>query len=269
MGRAFELVTAFGTALAAAGEDLAAAAGNSLTVRNAREGSAIWLLQTWADVQTAGLYRIRSARMHDNVQGIRFDTTVGFPVPLLPWGIKQKLFPQDVLTLTIGAADTAGDIETAAMLIYYEDLPGTDARLMSAADVMARAVHIFTVENTLALGAAGGYSGEEAINAEFDLFKANVDYALVGYVVDAEAACVRWRGADSGNLGVGGPAEPDLREETAEWFLRLSRLYGLPLVPVFNAGNKDGILIDGAQDEVATDITVNSIFAELGAATAR
>jgi hypothetical protein len=37
----------------------------------------------------------------------------------------------------------------------------------------------------------------------------------------------------------------------------------MPLIPVFNSANKGGILIDAAQDENGTDVTVNSIFAEL------
>ncbi len=130
---------------------------------------------------------------------------------------------------------------------------------------MPRIRHIFTVENTLAFGATGGYSGEETVNAEFDLWKANVDYALLGYLVDGECAVVRWRGSDTGNLGVGGPGVEDNRDLTSTWFTMLSSMYDRPLVPVFNAANKDGILVDGAQDEDATNVTVTSIFAELAA----
>lgn len=268
MGRALEIIAATATAAAAAGSDLTAAAGNSLTVRNARADAPVYLLQAWADVQTAGFFRIRSARLHDNVQGLRLDTVVGDVGPLLPAGMKQRLYSQDQLTLTISGAAVAGDIETGCLLVYYEDLPGGDARLATWEDVMRRAVSWMTVENTIATVATGGWGGEEAINAEFDLFKANTDYALVGYLVDAEAAAVRWRGSDTGNIGVGGPGEPGIRHVTEEWFLRLSRLTGLPLVPVFNSGNKDSILLDAAQDENGTDLTVTSIFAELGPAGA-
>lgn len=264
MGRALEVVTGFATAAAAAGSDLAAAAGNSLTVRNAREGSGIWLLQAWADVQTAGFFRIRSARMHDNVQGLRFDNIVSDVMPLLPMGTRQRLYPQDQLTLTISGAAVAGDIETASLLLYYEDVPGAEARLISYEDLLRRAVSYMSVENTIALGVAGGYSGEEAINVEFDLFKANTDYALLGYHVDVECATVRWRGADSANMGVGGPGIETERHLTKDWFSELARVSGLPLIPVFNSGNKDGILVDGAQDENGVDTTVISIFAELG-----
>ena len=269
MGKALELVTGFVTFPNAAFVGLGMAAGNTLTIRNAPLDSDVKLLQTWADVQFVGQFRIRSPRLHDNVHGIHLDTFPLSVVPLLPWGFPQKLIPQDTLIAELAAADAAGDIETACLLIYYANLAGIDARLASVEDVARRTVNIVTVENTIALGAAGGYSGEEALNAEEDLLKANTDYALLGYLVDVECACVRWRGADTGNLGVGGPGNPALRAITKDWFVRLSRELSLPLIPVFNSANRAGILIDGAQDENGADTTVTSIFAEIGPGEAK
>lgn len=131
-------------------------------------------------------------------------------------------------------------------------------------------VNLVTVENSLATGTAGGYSGEEAVNVESDLFKANTDYALLGYTVapvagatDGGAAVVRWRGADTGNLGIGGPANDLKKFLTNSWFIDLSNKTGLPCIPVFNSANRAGILLDAAQDENGVDILVTSIFAEL------
>jgi hypothetical protein len=264
MGRAMEVITGFAIAPGTTFTSLTMASGNSATIRNAPLGSDIFLLNAWADNQGAGTFRIRSPKLHDNVQGIRLDVTASDVVPLLPPGFRQRLVPQDTLVLEITGSATAGDIETACLLIYYSDLPGTDARLVSPADIMGRIRNIVTVENTLALGTGGGYSGEEAINSEFDLLKANTDYALLGYLVDAECAVVRWRGVDTGNLGVGGPGNETLRNETRDWFVRLSLAYNLPLIPVFNSANKAGLLLDGAQDENGVDVTVTSILAELG-----
>mgnify|MGYP005851931875 CR=1 FL=1 len=267
MGMALEIVTGFVTAPGATFTPWTVAAGNSLTVRNAPLDRRVFLISAWADNQVAGTLRIRSPRLHDNVQGIRLGVAAGNPLPLLPLGFKQPLVPQDTLVVEQTGSGVAGQIETGALLIFYEDLPGTSARLWRPEDVFNRMTNIFTVENTLALGTAGGYSGEESIKAEFDLFKANTDYALLGYLVSAECAVVRWRGADVGNLGVGGPGNPALRHITSEWFVRLSRATGFPTIPIFNSANKDGILVDGAQDQTGTDVTVTSIFAEIGPAT--
>jgi hypothetical protein len=238
--------------------------GNSFTIRDAREGSEILLLQIWDDVQGAGTLRVRSPRFHDNVQGIRLDTVVGDLSPALPWGLPEPMLRQDPLTVEIIGSATAGDVEAVGMLVYYQDLPGSDAELASWEQIAPRIRHIVTVENTIASGTTGDWSGEEAINAEFDLLKANTPYALLGYIVDTEAASIRWRGADTGNYGVGGPGEPALRFLTKDWFVMLSQAYGLPLIPVFNSGNRAGILIDCHQDENGADPTVTSIFAELG-----
>ncbi|MCL6552923.1 MAG: hypothetical protein K6W08_07365 [Firmicutes bacterium] len=265
MGRALEVIAGQATAPGTTFTSLTMNSGNSLTIRNAPLDSGVWLLQVWVDAQGAGTFRVRSPKLHDNVQGLRFATTVSDVVPLMPEGAKQRLVPQDVLIAEITGSATAGDIESAAMLIYYENLPGTDARLARWSDIAGRIVNIVTVENTIATGTAGGYSGEEPINAEFDLLKANTDYALLGYTVAQECAVVRWRGADTGNLGVGGPGNETLRHVTSQWFKRLSMIHDWPLIPIFNSANKAGILIDCHQDENGVDVTVTSILAELAA----
>lgn len=238
-------------------------AGNSFTVRNGQAGADIMLLQAWSDVQVAGTLRIRSPRFHDNVQGIRERTVIGDLKPYLPWGLPEHLLPQDNMTVEQSGSAVAGDVESTMLLLYYADLPGSAARLASWQDIVNRIDHLVTVENTLATGTGGGYTGEEAISSEFDLLKANTDYALLGYLVDSECAAVGWRGADTGNYRVGGPGEPDMRDITKDWFVLLSQAYGVPMIPIFNAGNKNAILLDAVQDENGADPLVTSIFAQL------
>ena len=265
MGRALELITGHVVAPSTTNTTLTVAVGNTLTVRNHEFASPAALIQVWADNQSDGVLRIRSPRLHDQVQGIRLDILASELAPLLPRGATQRLFPQDTLTVDLTGSATGGDIETACLLVYYGDLPGIDSQLMRPEEVMPRIRHIVAVENTLALGTAGGYSGEEAIDAEFDLLRANTDYAILGYLVDVECAAIRYRGPFSGNLGVGGPGADTKRELTRDWFVRLSMDYDLPLIPVFNAADKSNILIDGAQDENGTDVTVTTILAQLDA----
>jgi len=199
------------------------------------------------------------------VQSLRFDATVSDVAPLMPYGYAQKLISQDTLVVEITGSAVAGDFEQFGALLWYANLPGSDARLTTRQDVIARMVNILTVENTITTGAGGGYTGEESINAEFDLLKANTDYALLGYLVDTECAVVRWRGADTANLGVGGPGNESLRHITSHWFAMLSDAFGLPLIPIINSANKGNVLIDVVQDENAAAVTVTSILAELSA----
>jgi hypothetical protein len=260
---AMRMLTGFVTAPSSTFTAATMASGDSLTVGNTELNNPIYLLQVWGDHQTAGNIRIRSPKLHDINQGIRLFDVASEVQPLLPMGQKQLLYPQDTLELMITGSGTGGDIETACLLLFYSNLPGQNAQLMRWSEIMNRIVNIFTVENTLALGTAGGYSGEEGITAEFDFGKANTNYALIGYHVSAECAAIGYRGSDLGGFRIGGPGNEIYKNLTGQWFKELSIAYDLPTIPIFNWSNKGSILIDGVQDENGTDTTVTSIFAEL------
>lgn len=260
MPKAIELlggqVTAPSTTLTA----LTMFTGNTLTVRNSKQDQPVRLLTCWADNQGAGILRIRSPDLHDNVQGMRLPVVVSEAYPLLPGVGKQHLMPQDTLTVELSGSATAGDIEQAFLLVQYDDLPGIEGRFLTAEEFDAQSCELVCIENTIATGTAGGWSGEEAIDAEFDLLRANTDYAILGYLVSAECGAVRWRGTDFGNLGVGGPGIADAGWLTREWFLWLARQSGLPTIPVINSANASSILVDAAQDENGTDVLVSTIL---------
>lgn len=264
MGRLLEMISGFVTAPSTTNTALTMGSGSSAQVRSAKPGTTIKLLAAWTDQQTAGYLRVRSSRLHDAAQGIRLYSVASDVENLLPYGSNQRLYPGDNLSIDLTGSATAGDIESACLLMYYDDIEGSAANLITYADMMKRAVNFVSVENTLALGTAGGFSGEEAINAEYDLLKANTEYALAGYTVSAECAAVGWRGIDTANTRVGGPGNETEKEQTANWFAYLARRFDMALIPVFNANNKSGILIDGVQDENGADPLVNSLFVELG-----
>lgn len=263
MGRALELLTGFVTAPGATFTANTMAAGNSNTIRNTDNDAPIKLLTAWADKQGAGVLRIRSPRLHDNVVGMSMLNLVATTTPTWPIDVPQNLFSQDTLTIEQTGSAVAGDIETSCLLVHYEDLPGINARLIDSDELLRRGVNLMSAQQTLALGTAGGYSGQVAVNSTQDNFKANTDYALVGYNVNGQCACIRWQGADTGNLGVGGPADIVQLEMMANWFKMLSDKLRMPLIPVFNSANKNAILVDGAQDENGADVIVTSIFVEL------
>ncbi len=263
MGRALEVIAGQATAPGAVFTGLTMNAGNSLTVRNATPQADVRLLQMWAKNQAVGVFRMRSPKLHDNVQGIRVRNPAAAVIEMLPWLVFQKLYAQDTLVAEITGSAVGGQFEQGAALIYYSDLPGNSARLTTPDDVQKRGVNIFTVESSITPGAGGGYSGAQAINANFDLFKANTDYALLGYRVDVRCTVVRWLGADTSNLGVGGPGEPSIADVTENWFSFLSQNQGVALIPVFNSANKQGITVDIMQDQAAAAVVVSSLMVEL------
>jgi hypothetical protein len=238
-------------------------AGNSATVRNADLSSIVSLVQTWARNNVAGIWRIRSPKLHDNVQGDRFRIPATDPGPLITPGTWQRLVPQDTLTLELTGSAVGGQIEQAFMLIYYSDLPGNAARFIDWNELSKRTVNVWTTEIAVTPGVAGGFSGQVAINSTFDNFKANTDYALVGYQVDAQCGAVRFTGPDFSNLGLGGPGMNTQRWWTAQWFIWLSEELGIPLIPVFNAANKFGTLVDVAANQAGGAVNVTAILHEL------
>lgn len=260
---AIELLTGIVTAPGAVETALTMAADNSLSVRWSDPGADIRLLNMWAFCQGTGIFKVHSPKMHDNVQGLRFRTVAGINIPFLPWDMNQKLYPQDDMIATLSGSAVAGDIETGCFLIYYSDLPGVNARLINSATVKGSMINMFTVEVALVLGAAGNYSGEIALNAGFDLFKANTDYALIGYTTEVACAAVRIRGSDTGNVGMGGPSIPAHPQLTRRFFADISDKTGLDTIPVFNSANKFGIFVDGAQNELAGNVVVSLIFAQI------
>ena len=272
MPAALELLTGNVTAPGTTLTGLTMAVGNTLAIRSADPNSVVCLLGAWAYNNGAGILRIRSPRLHDNQQGIRLRINATTPGPRFPPNrFLQRLIPQDVLTVELSGSVTAGKIELASLLVYYTDLPGIAARFMTPDQVARWGVNVMGQDVSITAGSSGGYSGQVAVQSgtNLDQWKANTDYALMGYVVDQACCSVRIQGADSGNLGVGGPgfaAAPDL---TNDWFADLSERYNIPLIPIFNAANKNAILVDVAQNDGGAAVNVSFNFIELKPPTMR
>jgi hypothetical protein len=128
---ALEIIGGLVTAPGATPTNLTMFTGNTNVIRNCPDDSMVKMLQAWTDVQGAGFFRIRSPKLHDNVQGIRLQNVISELGPKLPWQLPQKLYPQDTLTLDMTGSATAGDIESACLLNYYSDLPGIAARFIT------------------------------------------------------------------------------------------------------------------------------------------
>lgn len=261
MGRAIELISvrAIAPSTGAAGVVFT---GNSLTIRRTEKPA--WITALWQTRQGAGFTRLTSPLLHDNVVGIQLVGAVGTQLALQRPPV--RVHGQDTLTATLSGSATAGDVETSHFLVQYDDLPGVSARLITPAELMKRCETLYSSQNTLATTDPGNppaYSGSEAINAEQDQFRANRDYAIVGYNVQAGGGCVRYTSSDWGNLGIGGPA-PTLRgEDYSDWFIRLSEMSGMPCIPVFNSSNRALTTVDGVVDENGADIIVTTLMALL------
>lgn len=263
MGLAMELISGRATAPGATLTALTMAAGNSLTVRNAALTADIRMLDMWALNNAAGIFRIRSPKLHDNVQGIRYRVVASDPVPMFPSGAYQKLTAQDTLIAEISGSAVGGQIEQGQALIWYADLPGSQARLANWSDIAPRVVNYLTVEVAVTPGVTGGYSGQVAINSTFDLLQANTDYAILGGMTDVLCAAVRITSPDFANFGVGFPGFLNNRNFPGRFFKELNLMTGQPTIPIFNSANKNGTLVDVVQNQAGTAVNVTLILVQL------
>jgi len=261
-----DTVTSQGTAIGAALAATTIASGDSFQVKNASLTSKVWLLEVWAHNLVAGMLRIRSPKLHDNVDAIRARVLVATLDPLLPFPAPQPLYPQDVLIHELAGSAVGGQIESIVTLLYYEDLPGQQQRLITSDQMRARKKQIHGVRLAITLGTTVGYNGARAINADVDQLHANTDYAVLGITSDINTAALCVRGPDTGNLRVSVPGATALWQLTARWFEKLSDEFKMPLIPVINSANKAATLVDAVNNQAGGTCNATIWLAELNPA---
>jgi hypothetical protein len=261
MGLAYEVLAGRvvnpGAALTAVTMD----SGDTLAIRAMAAGSSAWLDDVWAHEATPGVVRVRSPRMHDNVQNLRLTNPTASARTLLPDQVNQPVYSQDVMILELSGGGAETDV--ACLLMYYENVAGLDARLATWPQVASRIRNILTQEVDIT-GAAtvGDWSAGTTINTTFDLLKANVDYALLGYECSASVAAVAIKGPDTGNVKAGGPGTTEAIE-TKDWFIRQSNSLGKPTIPIINAANKGATQAFQVSASASATTNVGFILAEL------
>lgn len=267
MGVAMEVISGGVTAPGAVFTPWTPAPGNSLQIRSAPVDSKIYLINAWAENQVAGVMRVRSPRLHDNVQGLRMRVNASNTDSMFPCtsddGFNQFLVSQDVLTVEQTGSAVGGQIEAGSLLVYYTNIPAISARLIDNPTLQKSGINIIGQEVSITTGVTIAYTGQVAINAVNDNFKANTDYALLGIMCDTRVATIRIQGIDVGNLGIGVPGEPTQRHVYSNYFQRLSNTTGMPCIPVFNSANKTGILIDALGNQAAITTVATLFMVEL------
>jgi hypothetical protein len=263
MGRALEVISGFNAVSTAAFQTVTNSAPNTAAVRNFPDPATAQLVQAWmaggGDFAN-GVLRITSPRMHDNVVGIEMTPGSNKAKRMMTTYANELLYAQDTPTVAISDPGV-GNVVVESMLYNYDNLPGTDARLYTWAEIKSRIRFLMSIPVTITSGGtAGQYSGAVAINSLVDQLKANQDYCVLGYQVEEAGttfATVGITSADFGNLRIGGPASLD-PIETRNFFIDLSQDLGVGCIPVFNAANKNTTIVDVI--DVATATTANIIF---------
>jgi hypothetical protein len=261
MGLALQVVTGRATNPGATVTTLTANTGDTFTVRSFPEGSPTYLEGMWTQQATAGIFQAHSPRMHDDVRGIRFVAPAALPRNFMGDRGEQLLFPNDPLNVQITGG--GAEVDAGAILVYYNNLPGIDARLAMWDQVKSRIANLLTVVVTTSdPTTSGDWSAGNVFTTDSDLLKSDTDYAVLGYEVNVACLAVALAGSDTGNLKVGGPG-PIEPLETRDWFQRLSIAHGTPHIPVFNSNNRGSILSHVARVGTGSSVAISWHLAQL------
>ena len=209
---------------------------------------------------TAGAVRVLSPRVHDNVRGITYTSAENPSVFNMPQMMGQQVYPQDTLAVTV----TGGTAETdlAVLSIYYNNLPGSNARLHSWADINSLIQYIKPMEVDVTNSATIGTWTDTVITTTEDLLIANRDYAVLGYITDTNITVLGVKGTETGNLRIAGPGTT-ASDDTSSFFVDWSNNEGTPHIPVINSANKGGLFVSTADSVASSTPKVQLILALL------
>lgn len=267
MGLAIETVPGYvSDAASATAQAMAPTSSQSFNVRATNGQTGAHLQAMWSDFQDPGYFRIRSPRLHDDVNGIEVAADAGLESPTILDGFDQPLFSQDSLTVEafFTGAPTATHYSFGCMQIYYDDLPGVAGNFMSWAQIQPMIqsyMGVYVVPGSG--GTLGQWGAGVAINSSQDVFKANGAYALMGYITPTGFPAMSLLGTDLGNLNVGGPGSTD-PIITRSWFKYMDGMTGRPSIPVINSQNKGSTLVQVVGQAVSTNYPISLLFAYLG-----
>jgi hypothetical protein len=247
-------------------EALAAATGDQLQVPAFTAGTKAYLLEAWGATSAAAAdFGIRSPSLHDNIRGIRFayqpKPAAGNVQHFLPGTIRQRLYPTDLLIEEVSG--TATNNVGLNGLAYFEDLPGAQQRLSAWSEIESRIVNMVGIFVGPTAGAAGDYGANRLLNQDDDRLIANTDYAILGATSQIACESLSIIAPETSGRRITQPLTID-EEEGGQWFVNLSKKYGLPLIPVINSNNRGNVILQCADAAGATVPHVTLLMAELG-----
>jgi hypothetical protein len=251
---------------------LTANANQSFTVRAYADNSGAYLENVWGATSAAAwLLSIKSPRLHDDVLGLQFamgaytntgSTVIFNPQELMPGDQTQFLYSTDVLSVTANAT-TGTNKFVGVFNVRYDNLGGVNARLYDWGVIKPLIKNYVGFEvQPQASGTVGQFGTGVALNSVSSRWKANTDYAWLGYTTSVPVTAIVLNGVDLGNLYVGGPGLPTAAL-TGNFFVAQSREYGVAHIPVINSLNVGGTFAYCADITASTQPNVCLYFAEL------
>lgn len=239
---------------------LSAVSGDTLAVRTLSQSEKAILVDFGCKHATAGMVRVRSPYLHDDVNGIRSRTLAADASGLTGFTPNQVLRAQDTLIVESTGGASAEQV-SFWILNYYADLAGPSSRYINHAELKSRTIEEVSTEVAVTGGASATW-GSALLSAGTGILKANAEYAVYGYELDVACTAIGFYGPDTGNFRAGGPGVTT-RQFTRNWFSDMSEALGLATIPVLNAQNATGTQVQVVDSAGATAVNVNLLLARL------
>lgn len=233
---AIDTVAFFATAAAAAPfpTALAAAPGDSLTIRNFPDGQSASINAILYSAGGGERVRITSPNLHDDNTGVTFEPAEVPAQFLVPQDAGIGVVAGDTLSVSGGIA-AAGTI-AGALQVYYSQLQANQSRLHMWGDISGNYRYIKPVEVDLDAIAVGAWT-DTLITATENQLHASKDYAVLGYQCSQAIDVVGFKGSATGNLRACGPGASSTLDIT-EYFVAMSEARNTPYIPVFNSNDR-------------------------------
>jgi len=256
----FELLAMQATAAAVAGTAATIAPGSgtaSLQLRHSTSRPNV--RQLWSFLQTGGFFQPILNSQHDTTRNYRFASAANSPQFHTAWDLNMFANPNETIVPTIGGTAVGGDVDTACMLIEYENLGGMEGGYIDNAELLKRQTGILTTVEMELVGSGAGWTGAAAIDSVTKLLKATREYAVLGITTDIACAAVSIQGPCTGNYRYGMPGDPSQVERQHQLFKLASALANVPMIPVLNASDAPSTQLAFCQNEnnVSPNVTLH------------
>lgn len=230
--QALDLITCAVTGGGGAQTNVPPIGGDSLTVRQFSPSFKARLIAVHVLNLFSEQVRLLSPRLHDNSVGITFQAhsvTGGFS--LLPIFVRQHLESLDQLRLSL--LSSVNQV-TVLLSVLYDDLPVTKTRYIDHVELERRCKQVRSIPYSSAAIAFNTYGDQASLSDHF--FKAEKDYAVLGFQGEGTEGFMRIKVAETGKLSIGFPAFSQVGENQY-YFPALSQKFGRKLVPVVSGEN--------------------------------
>lgn len=236
------------------------ATGDSNTVRSFPQGTGAWIFDAVFAGPHKGQLRVRSARLHDSNTGIIISTSEDPSTHMWPWGVLQPVYSADQLTIELDG--TAADVDSFALMIYYQQAGGLSARLSDWGTVKPLIYEVKPFVTAITNSGTAGTWTDTVITTTDNQLVADADYAVIGMTTDTAMTAMAVKGADTSTLRCGVPAST-VTGFTSRYFANMADETGMPCIPIIAANNRASTYVSTIDDTASSTANVTLWLAEL------